>query len=218
MENVQDHLDNLIQFLEQLNINSVSQNALTTSGANTSEPNNEVRLPAIDLPQFHGREENFECYRNMFDLFVNSKSSSNKTKKYLYLWSTLKGEAKAVIDHLIPSDDDYDTAIQLLEVNYSNHEVAISNLYYRRKAILTPTPETTAEAIQEFRLQVESLVKAFVAKADVPKTDWVLKLEIQSNFPREILASICSHYQTDILTLDEIFDGLRMTVNRMRAP
>ncbi|XP_069184503.1 uncharacterized protein [Procambarus clarkii] len=126
-----------------------------------------------------------------------------------------EGEAKAVVEHLIPSDKDYDTAIQLLEVNYSNKEIAIANLYYKLRAI--PTPDTTPEALQEFRLQVESLIKALGVKADVPKAEWVLKLEIQSRLLKEILASIFSHYRTDTLSLDEIFEVLRITVNRLRA-
>lgn len=51
-EDVFDRLDKLIQFLERLNIKSVSQNALTTSDTYILEPLKEVRLPAIDLPQF----------------------------------------------------------------------------------------------------------------------------------------------------------------------
>nr|XP_045585935.1 GRIP and coiled-coil domain-containing protein C27D7.02c-like [Procambarus clarkii] len=89
------------------------------SGVNASEPFNEVCLPAIDLPHLQGRDdENFECYWNTSDSLVNSKNSINKTKKFLYLRSTLKGESKAVIDHLNQSNDDYDTAIQLLEVSW----------------------------------------------------------------------------------------------------
>ncbi|XP_069176908.1 uncharacterized protein [Procambarus clarkii] len=134
-----------------------------TSGVNASEPFNEVCLPAIDLPHFQGRDdENFECYWNTSDSLLNSKNSINKTKKFLYLRSTLKGESKAVIDHLNQSNDDFDTAIQLLEVNYSNKEIVIANLYYKRRA--TPTLEPTPEALQDFRLRVESVVQALAAK------------------------------------------------------
>ncbi|XP_045590169.2 uncharacterized protein [Procambarus clarkii] len=215
-EGTQVYLNRLTQSLEKLQSNSVSQNTLTTSETNEQETLQEVRLPTIDLPHFHGRDdENFECYWKTFDSLINSKKSISKPNKFLYLQSTLEGKAKAVVEHLIPGDKDYDSAIQLLEVNYSNKEIAIANLYYKLRAI--PTPDTTPDALQEFRLQVESLIKVLGVKADVPKADWVLKLEIQSKFAKKILASICSHYRTDILSLDEIFEGLRITVNRLRA-
>ncbi|XP_069189680.1 uncharacterized protein [Procambarus clarkii] len=141
-EGIQDHLNRLTQSLEKLQNNSVSQNTLTSSETNKQETLQEVRLPTIDLPHFHGRDdENFECYWNTFDSIVNSKKSISKPNKFLYLQSTLEGEAKAVVEHLIPSDKDYDTAIQLLEVNYSNKEIVIANFYYKLRAI--PTPDTT---------------------------------------------------------------------------
>ncbi|XP_069163190.1 uncharacterized protein [Procambarus clarkii] len=102
-EGTQDHLNRLTQSLEKLQSNSVSQNTLTTSETNKSETLQEVRLPTIDLPHFHGGDdENFESYWKTFDSLVNSKKSISKPNKFLYLQSTLEGEAKAVVEHLGP--------------------------------------------------------------------------------------------------------------------
>nr|XP_045587182.1 uncharacterized protein LOC123749110 [Procambarus clarkii] len=138
-EGVQDHLDKLTQSLEKLQSKSVSQNTLTTIETDKQETIQKVRLSKTDFPHFHGRDENFECYWNTFDSLVNSKGSISKPNKFLNLQSTLVGEANAVVEYLIPSDKDYDTAIQLLEVNYSNKKIPIANLYYKLRAI--PTPE-----------------------------------------------------------------------------
>ncbi|XP_069190898.1 uncharacterized protein [Procambarus clarkii] len=120
---------------------------------NPRETLQEVRLVTIYLPHFHGRDDkNSECCWNTFDSLVNSKSSIRKPNKFFYLRGTLEGEAKAVVEHLIPSDKVYDTAVQLLEVNYSNKEIAIAILYYKLRMI--PTPDTAPEALQEFRLQM----------------------------------------------------------------
>nr|XP_045591195.1 uncharacterized protein LOC123753252 [Procambarus clarkii] len=176
----------------------------------------EARLPTLDLPTFAGLdEENWDTFWTSFEVHIHSKPSIDKVYKFSYLNSLLKGEAKKVINNLALTASNYSEAIKLLKLNYHNTELSIANLYYQ--LLDMKAPSNRPDSLQTFRLEVESLVKALGTKVNVPASEWSIKLLLHRKLPRSVLAEIYSHYKTEFLTLGQIFEGLRITVNRLKT-
>ncbi|XP_069188094.1 uncharacterized protein [Procambarus clarkii] len=209
-EETQDKLYMLSNLAKQ----SKSNTNNIMSQFNTQLP--EVRLPTLDLPTFTGLDtENWDNFWTSFEVHIHKKSSLDKVSKFSYLLSLLKGEAKKVIHNLTLTDSNYEEAIKLLKLNYCNKELSIANLYYQLLDL--NAPNSRPESLQSFRLEVESLVKALGTKVDIPASEWSIKLLLQWKLPRNVLTELCSHYKTEFLTLDQIFEGLRISVNRLKT-
>ncbi|XP_069162128.1 uncharacterized protein [Procambarus clarkii] len=128
----------------------------------------EARLPSLDLPTFAGLdEENWDTFWTSFNAHAHSRTSTDKVTKLSYLLCLLKRKAK-VITNLSLAENNYDVAIQLLEVNYCNKELSVANLFYQLVDISSPS--NRPDSLQNIRLEAEFLVKALGTK-EVPASE-----------------------------------------------
>ncbi|XP_069180540.1 uncharacterized protein [Procambarus clarkii] len=210
----EEETQDIIIRLSKLAKQSGSNTSHTGSHFNNQLP--EVRLPTLDLPTFSGLDtENWDNFWTSFEVHIHKKPSLDKVSKFSYLLSLLQGEAKKVIHNLTLDEINYEEAIKLLKLNYCNKELSIATLYYQLLDL--NAPNSRPESLQSFRLEVESLVKALGTKVNIPASEWSIKLLLQRKLPRNVLTELCSHYNTEFLTLDQIFEGLRITVNRLKT-
>ncbi|XP_069179544.1 uncharacterized protein [Procambarus clarkii] len=173
-----------------------------------------AELPKVHLPYFEDKDEDdWDTFWRALDSIINSKASLNKATKFQYLQGQLWGEARQVIVNLSLTDDDYNHALQLLQDNYSDKETAIAHLSY--KLLDLPSPNKCYESLQSFRLSIETIIKGLSTKVSVGNAEWLTKLIIQRKLPNEVIDSLCTHYI--ILSQNQIFDGLRAYVQRLRS-
>ncbi|XP_069194188.1 uncharacterized protein [Procambarus clarkii] len=155
------HFDNLIT------IHKATTNIAATASQNPTQP--EVKLPSLSLPTFSGTEdESWDNFWNKFVDSVDSNANGAKTTKFTYLQSVLKDKALKVVCNLTFTDDGYDNAIQLLKDNYAKPEGTIRLL--TQKLLDINPPDGTADSLQAFRLELESLLKALKNKVNLEET------------------------------------------------
>lgn len=109
-------------------IASSSQNDATSTSGRTSEgisgqSNREteqlsVKLPVAQLPTFDGSFEKWVAFKNSFLAIIDSQSRLNGTSKFLYLKSSLQGDALDRISIFHPSNENYQSAWELLCTTY----------------------------------------------------------------------------------------------------
>ncbi|KAG5881564.1 hypothetical protein JTB14_033069 [Gonioctena quinquepunctata] len=95
-------------------------------GMNSQPPQPAVKLPNLNTPTFDG---NYGEWRTFIDLFTASVHNDNlleKSQKFVYLKSFLKGEPLSLIRELNISHDNYSKALDLLKTQYDKKLPAIN--------------------------------------------------------------------------------------------
>ncbi|XP_069187221.1 uncharacterized protein [Procambarus clarkii] len=154
----------LQHFAKLIIIDKATTNIAGTAFQNLTQP--EVKLPSLRLPTFSGTED--ESWDNFCNKFVDSMDSNGtiaKTTNFTYLQDVLKDEALKVVCNLTFTDDGYNSAIQLLKENNAKPERTIKLL--TQKLLDISPPDGSADSLQVFRLELESLLKALKNKVNL---------------------------------------------------
>ena len=70
----------------------------------------EARLAPIEIPPFHGDDSEFISYWNQFETVIDKNPGLSAVQKFMALRNSLKGEAYRKVQHLMITEDDYETA------------------------------------------------------------------------------------------------------------
>ncbi|XP_069191362.1 uncharacterized protein [Procambarus clarkii] len=213
-------IDELAQYEEDIRVKllpykkQIAKNKLTVTFTVHTDP--EVKLPQINIPTFSGDEnESWDDFWSKFVDAVDSKTNIPQTTKFTYLQGLLRKEALKVISNITLTSDGYASAVQLLQTNYDNKERTVTVLV--QKLLDLPSANNSAESLQNFRLELESLLKALSLKVQIQSAEWMTKVVVKRKLPRETLDKLCTIYNTTFLTLKEITEGLHTLVERQRA-
>lgn len=102
------------------------------AGAQGPNMRNNTALPKISLKEFDGQSRGWTDFWPLFESLVDKDHSLDAVQKMSYLDSVLHGEAKKVIEGLLPfSEDNYRLALELLKEKYGKDENIIRNLHLR---------------------------------------------------------------------------------------
>ncbi|XP_069174617.1 uncharacterized protein [Procambarus clarkii] len=201
------HFDNLIT------IHKGYTNIAATASQNQTQP--EVKLPSLSLSTFSGTEdESWDNFWNKFFDSVDSNANVAKTTKFTYLQGVLKNEALQVVCNLTFTDDGYDNAVQLLKDNYAKPERTIRLL--TQKLLDINHPDSTADSLQAFRLELDSLLKALKNKVNLDESDWIIQVHMKRKLPSNVLDKLSVLYNKSSLSVKEISEGLRSIIERQR--
>ncbi|KAF2882142.1 hypothetical protein ILUMI_24023 [Ignelater luminosus] len=104
-------------------------------------------LPRLSLPTFHGNFIDYLPFIDNFKSMVDRANISN-SQNFFHLLSCVKEGAKEVIAGLLPSDENYDVALALLETRYNKPKLIIQA---HIKNIFDLKPVTkSASSLREF--------------------------------------------------------------------
>ncbi|XP_071052910.1 uncharacterized protein [Onthophagus taurus] len=106
------------------NTKIVDSATFSASGDFTNNTLN-IKLPKISLPEFHGWYDKWLMFSDTFKSLTDENDQLNKTQKFYYLRSCLKGEAAQVINALEASDANYLVAWELLRNRYENKRIIV---------------------------------------------------------------------------------------------
>lgn len=84
-----------------------------------------AKLQRLPLKIFDGNFSNWLPFWEQFKSAVHNNSNLSSSEKFNYLETTLKGDARKVIDGFIPTERCYESAIALLQEQYGNNEKLI---------------------------------------------------------------------------------------------
>ena len=123
----------------------------TTSVMPTSVPTPspaKARLPKLELHKFKGNVINWTSFWDSFKSAVHENASLLKIDKFNYLHTLLEGAASRVIQGLPLMEDNYDTAVSMLQERFGNPQAIISV----HMDELLKLPECSADLQQSLRM------------------------------------------------------------------
>ncbi|CAB0044442.1 unnamed protein product [Trichogramma brassicae] len=106
------------------------------------------RLPQINVPDFSGRREDWESFRDLFNALIHQSSHLSNVERLYYLKTLVRGDARSALDSLQLTGDNYDTAWKLLESRYENRRLLVHEHLLALRS-LKPLREPSAKAFQQ---------------------------------------------------------------------
>lgn len=105
----------------------ISENRPSASVANKSSNtlSAQIRLPRIKLPTFNGSYEQWFPFYDTFVSLIHDNVELTGIQKFLYLRSSVQGEAKSILQSLEISANNYFVAWNLLKCRYYNKRIIV---------------------------------------------------------------------------------------------
>ncbi|XP_076280087.1 uncharacterized protein LOC143219483 [Lasioglossum baleicum] len=165
-----DTLSFMTTHLDALTLDSPGQSASVSDGqACLSVP--ESQLPRIDLPQFEGRYDKWESFRDKFlALIIHNRSLRDVTRLH-YLVSALKGRALESIDNLSITEDNFKIAWNTLKGRYENPRRIISAHMSELQNIPALSRESATD-LENLCDRVGSILKSLQKIGRTPEDLW----------------------------------------------
>ncbi|CAB0038628.1 unnamed protein product [Trichogramma brassicae] len=93
------------------------------------------RLPQINVPEFSGRREDWEGFRDLFTALIHQAAHLTDVERLYYLKTLVKGEAKVALESLQLMSSNYETAWALLLNRYDNRRLLVHDHLVALRAI-----------------------------------------------------------------------------------
>ncbi|EYC17956.1 hypothetical protein Y032_0029g1978 [Ancylostoma ceylanicum] len=175
-----------------------------------------LKLPAFELPEFHGEIDAFPQFWDLFATAVHNNTSVPVTLKFMYLKAHLKGTAANLISNFQPTAQNYEDAVRILLNTYYRPEILRSRLWdklvqQRASADSAISQRITLCAIQSIWSQMKHV-------AEDPSAIGTLKL-IRSKFPsrtREKVGELKSKGDS-LWTVDELLKALDKVIEQLEV-
>ncbi|GFY39991.1 integrase catalytic domain-containing protein [Trichonephila inaurata madagascariensis] len=132
---VRSKLDRYMTLLERTSSNisdgctsseQVSRETETNIIRNSFKTENSVKLPRININTFNGESSEWLDFYNSFEIAIHKNDTLSKIEKFTYLKSYLRGAASTAISGFALTNENYDSAIQLLQDRFGRKELAIN--------------------------------------------------------------------------------------------
>ncbi|XP_054706599.1 uncharacterized protein LOC129216409 [Uloborus diversus] len=101
-----------------------------------------VKLPKLNIQKFYGDCTQFYSFYNTFKVSIHENETLSKTEKFNYLKSYLGGPAANAIAGFEISDENYDSALQILKERFGQKDVII-NSHMNKLLNLSPVYKIT---------------------------------------------------------------------------
>lgn len=113
------------QFCESINFSALQNKYLNVCGvlsdlANVKMRNKMIQLPPLKIPEFSGNVRDWRSFRDLYDKIVHNNKTIAKSIKIQYLKAYIKGNAAALVAHVSPNENNYDSCYKILCSRYEN--------------------------------------------------------------------------------------------------
>ena len=143
-----------------------------------------VNLPKLQLPVFDGDVQQWQEFWDIFDSSVH-KQNLTKVSKFSYLKAVLNGTAASAVSGIPVNNDNYDTAITLLQEKFGRKEIIIQSLYSKLHNL--PKCGNKFIDIQRLGASVEKILRQLEAQGEVINSQRMLIQLFLSKFPVEVI-------------------------------
>ncbi|KAL7293996.1 hypothetical protein TKK_0012569 [Trichogramma kaykai] len=124
-----------------------SQRDNGVSNVESTEGQSYSRLPRINVPEFSGRREDWESFRDLYRVLIHRDPNLSNVERLFYLKTLVKGEAQSALSALQLTADNYDTAWAVLESRYENRRLLVQEHLTALRS-MKPIREDSVKAIQ----------------------------------------------------------------------
>ncbi|XP_063979924.1 uncharacterized protein LOC135163948 [Diachasmimorpha longicaudata] len=160
-----------------------------------------LRLPELDIAKFDGSYEAFHSFWDTYNNVIHQYPGLSNSRKLQYLRSLLTGRAAKAIEYLRDTDDNYETALDIIKKKFDNTRKIIRRhweLLHEYPTLTKDTPEALGNLVDTFYQHIRALnnLKQPVDQWDLPlihliqskislETTYLWELRIKdSNLPK----------------------------------
>ena len=143
-----------------------------------------VNLPKLQLPIFDGDVQKWQEFWDIFDSSVHQQNLT-KVSKFSYLKAVLKGTAALAISGIPVNNDNYDTAVTLLQEKFGRKEIIIQCLYSKLHNLQKCGNKFLD--IQRMGESVEKILRQLEAQGELVDGQRMLIQLLLSKFPIEVI-------------------------------
>ena len=131
--NLSVRLEELKSIMRRPAVTNTSSNVGPAVGDNT-RANFDLKLPTLNCPVFTGENTNsneFFSFMNHFNNVIGNRPNLNKSTKFTYLKTYLRGYALKVVQHLHITEENYDVALAVLDREFLDREAIVDELMHK---------------------------------------------------------------------------------------
>ncbi|EYC23780.1 hypothetical protein Y032_0015g2828 [Ancylostoma ceylanicum] len=183
---VADLQSETVQQLDNLHVETPIQQTVTTikpvkkSAVASHRPHLSIQLEKLRLPTFDGDATKFQHFWCSFELAVHNDDSIDLNMKYLYLQSLIKGEAKVVLQDLVPGECNYYHLVQTLKKRYDCPRKTRALLHHQLYQL--PPSTDAASDMRSTWFRVSGILHSLQRFEDLNKVVSIIDL-VRSKFP-----------------------------------
>ena len=136
----------------------------------------EVNLPRLDAITFSGFIGDYPAFIAGFKTTVDAQTRLTGLLKLQYLQRAVADGSAAALIQGLTTDEDYLTALQLLQTEYGDTDVQLQGLFQRMKHLPVLRSPTDFQQLHDFRNELEVICRGL----EHLKVDTVVGLHISS--------------------------------------
>lgn len=92
------------------------------------KPKHNIMLPSVQIPTFSGKIQEYAHFMDLFEAMVGSDENLSDAHKMYYLYGSLSGEAKMLVQHLSITGENYSVLLDILKSRYGNKRLQADKL------------------------------------------------------------------------------------------
>ena len=147
-----------------------------------------TRLPKLELPTFDGALLAWPQFSDVFQTSVHDQPGISNVTKFTYLRTCLRGQALRTLDGLSVCNDNYQSAITLLQDKFGKADVIIATLYAKFQQL--PTSSSRFEDIRRVYDDAETLLRQLENQGEKLDDQMSLCQQLMSKFPSEVMCKL----------------------------
>ena len=182
----------------QLSIQADGLRHATASTDNGTSARMPVKMPAISLPKFDGKRENWTNFWTLFTDLVHNKPELTFSHKFSYLQQCCVDEAKILITGFIPNEQGYNNAVKLLLELYDETHLLQHQL--QSKLISIKSPNHSLVDLKAFRLEYQKIIRTLQSSSNISGLEIIKTLlfnKLNSNTTKKIVEGIGINFTYD---------------------
>lgn len=114
-----------------------------------SQLNIDVKLPQINIKPFKGDTAEWTPFIQIFTALIVNNPSLTDIQKFIYLKSFLRDEALNLIDSLQVTNENFNTALEIVRRRYEN-KLSVINAHFNTLLDVEPMSKCNDSALKEF--------------------------------------------------------------------
>ena len=192
-------------------VQAVAQAQPANSFAGQDSSSGLAKLPKMELPSFDGTLLQWPHYWDMFRSMVHEHTSLSSVSKFTYLRGSLKGKALKAIEGLAVCNDNYVTAVQILEEKFGQREVLVNALYAKLQNL---TPATSRfDDIRRTLESAENILQQLQNQGEQLSAQGSLCQQLLAKFPVEVACKLEEWKSDSHWSLPTLRESLKRYVN-----
>ena len=129
----------------------------SSSSSRESKDRIEAKLPKLELPKFSGDVTQWQSFSDRFNAIIDNRQDISDINKFSYLMSLLRDEAKACVQGLQLTADNYGTAKELLQKRFGRRETVVFGHIQKLLSMSNSGKQDLWKLYDELTIHVRSL-------------------------------------------------------------